>query len=568
MKRRTHRPGRVLDQFFARASKPTREQVDISREKVLLRLTGAASEENREDDNDESTESVQRVRWPFQLWAARVAVATVILAIAGLTVIFRNPAAPAGPPPIAEAVTGTIYRISDRESSPVPAGGAIATGAVIRSDGGNGAVIALDDGSRIEMRSRSEVALDRADDGVRIRLTTGSLIVNAAKQRTGHLYVQTRDVTVSVIGTVFLVESEETGSRVAVLQGEVHVQQGATVKKLLPGDQVTTAPSIKPAPVAEEISWSRNVEAHLALLQQALLLTSAISPQNRQPRQTFDEVSITARGPAGRVPNVLGPLGAGECGGRVQLDSKRFAITNTSLYNLIALAYGIDCRNARLGDLISAGPSWIKSDRFDIEATIPEGLPGYTPQQLNNREAPALQALIQTLLADRFRLVVHRETRETAVYNLVVVRDGGLKPSEDLPTADLRQQASKLGNEFVERGMLLAGGSLGMIIDESGLATIRGLGISIPATFTLLYTQIKDRPILDKTNLKGRFEFQLQFAAAERVPGLQPATRLPAVPDGPSLFDALQDQLGLKLDPVRIPMEVLMIDRAEKPPQN
>jgi uncharacterized protein (TIGR03435 family) len=158
------------------------------------------------------------------------------------------------------------------------------------------------------------------------------------------------------------------------------------------------------------------------------------------------------------------------------------------------------------------------------------------------------------------------------VYNLVVVRDGKLKLSENQSTIDppdeLRPRALKLGPEFVERGMLLAGGRLGMVIDESGTATIKANGVPIPATFTLLYTQIKDRMIVDKTNLKGLFDLQLQFAATQRVNGVTPAILRPAAPAGPSLFDALEEQLGLKLDSVRVPMEVIVIDRAEKPPEN
>ena len=567
MKRHTRNARMVLDRFFARAEKPTREQMELSREKILSRLTSVASEERAE-----WSEPVPEIRRPFRPFMAAAAVAGVVLALIGITTVIRNRAPRAGEhPAMAEAAAGTLYRVSGSELRVIEVGERIERGAVIRSDG-NGAIVGLADGSRIEMRSRSELALEQAEDGVRIRLTTGSVIVNAAQQRAGHLYVQTRDVTVSVVGTVFLVESVETGSRVAVIQGEVHVQQGATLKKLLPGEQVTTAPSLQPVRVAEEISWSPNLEAHLALLQQAVVIAAAIPAQNRQPRQTFDAVTIT---PNGRPADLLGlGWGAGpECSGRIQqLDSKRLVIVNMNVYTLITLAYGTNCRDSSLAELISGGPAWIKTDRFNIEASIPDGSPSYTYQQLNNHEAPVLQVMIQTMLADRFKLVVHRETREKVVYNLVVVRDGKLKPSENQstidPPGDLRPRALKLGPEFVERGMLLAGGRLGMVIDESGTATIKAYGIPIPATFTLLYTQIKDRLIVDKTNLKGLFDLQLQFAATQRVNGVTPATLLPTAPAGPSLFDALEEQLGLKLESVRVPMEVIVIDRAEKPAEN
>src|ERR1700686_3974955 len=118
------------------------------------------------------------------------------------------------------------------------------------------------------MRTQSELSLERADDGARIRLNKGSVIVTAAKQGAGHLYVQTKDVIVSIVGTVFMVNAEESGTRVAVIQGEVHVQQGATSRRLLPGQQVATNPIMEPVSLEEQVSWSRTASAYLALLQQ------------------------------------------------------------------------------------------------------------------------------------------------------------------------------------------------------------------------------------------------------------------------------------------------------------
>src|SRR5262249_36788148 len=167
------------------------------------------------------------------------------------------------------------------------AGQAIKAGDILRS-ADTGAVLAMPDGSRLEVRAQSELALERADDGVRVRLNKGDLIVKAAKQR-GHLYVQTRDVNVSVEGTVFLVNAEEKGSRVAVIEGIVQVQQGITAEKLLPGQQVTTNPSMPARPLPEEISWSRHVEEHLALLEQT---AQAAPPRQNNEADRFEEVSI------------------------------------------------------------------------------------------------------------------------------------------------------------------------------------------------------------------------------------------------------------------------------------
>src|SRR5216110_3243744 len=116
------------------------------------------------------------------------------------------------------------------------------------------------------MRTHSRLSLERADDRSRIRLSDGDVSVSAARLH-GHLYVQTKDLTVSVVGTVFLVKAEETGSRVAVIEGEVRIQQGTKEKKLFPGEQVSTSPQMEPRTVQQELSWSRSAPEHVALLE-------------------------------------------------------------------------------------------------------------------------------------------------------------------------------------------------------------------------------------------------------------------------------------------------------------
>ena len=107
-----------------------------------------------------------------------------------------------------------------------------------------------------------------------------------------------------------------------------------------------------------------------------------------------------------------------------QVNPGRFVATNVTLYRLITLAYGKHCRLSQEQELISGGPEWRQSVAFDIQATLPEGSPVYTQQQLNNGEAPKLQAMLQKMLADRFGLALHRETKEIPVYNLVLVKMG------------------------------------------------------------------------------------------------------------------------------------------------
>jgi uncharacterized protein (TIGR03435 family) len=423
-----------------------------------------------------------------------------------------------------------------------------------------GAVLALADGSRVEMRVHSELALERVDDGIRIRLSEGGVIVNAAKQGDGHLYVQTKDVTVSVVGTVFLVNAEETGSRVAVIQGEVQVQQGAAAKTLLPGEQVATNPSMKLPPVSEEISWSRHVEEHLALLQQQTAVVAAPTPPQNppEPRVAFEVASIRPSAPAPVQPGGRGG-GPGGCIARApEVNPGRLAITCFTLDRLIDLAYGMkNCPvSAREGprgapgqqpggptyarSCISGEPEWGKSDRFDLQATIPQGSHAYTRSELQSGDAPQLQRMIQTLLAERFKLVLHRETKEAPVYNLVVARPGRMKLSDDqTPPGDI---------PFGLRGNALP---RGVMLNCSGVA------IQISSLIGCFQTEL-DRPLIDKTDLTGLYDIPPRPTDPNATPGARGGGALPLA----------LEQLGLKVESARGSVEFLVIDHAEKPSEN
>ncbi len=196
-----------------------------------------------------------------------LAAAAVVLAVGLSVVLVRNAGTVGGPRAIVEAAGNpSLYQVGET----------IEAGNVIRSNSAVGLLLALEDGSRVEMHAQSELKLESAGDGIRVRLNEGSILVTAAKQGTGHLYVQTRDAMVSVVGTVFLVNAEQSGTTVAVLEGEVHVQQGAELKKLLSGEQAATNPAIQLKTVAEEISWSRSAAEYVALLQQP----AEIAPQS------------------------------------------------------------------------------------------------------------------------------------------------------------------------------------------------------------------------------------------------------------------------------------------------
>jgi len=173
---------------------------------------------------------------------------------------------PAGARGTVESVNGFLYRVSDSGSTPLVAGAELSDREEILTARGSSAMVRLADGSLVEMRERSGLSLSRKRSGMTIRLARGSVIVQAAKQRDGHLYVATNDCLVSVKGTVFAVDSGLKGSRVAVLQGVVQVDEANQKKLLHPGEQLSTSDAMAPAPIKDEIDWSRDVNQHLALL--------------------------------------------------------------------------------------------------------------------------------------------------------------------------------------------------------------------------------------------------------------------------------------------------------------
>lgn len=230
---------------------------------------------------------------------------------------------------------------------------------------------------------------------------------------------------------------------------------------------------------------------------------------------------------------------------------------------------GIDIRNIPLGillgvafgvssDRITGGPEWL-SDRYDVsakfDADVADALKKLNP--LDRRAAR--QRMLQALLTERFKLAMHRDTKELPVFLLVVAK-GGPKLPEGKPA-----DASPEG----------VGGTGTMAFGQGGLMTFRAMPLS---SLVLILSQQVGRTVLDKTGLTGRYDFTWQFGlsanpgagrggAAGAAPG---GTSPSASPDSEptSIFTVLQEELGLKLDSGKGPVEIIVVDHIERPSEN
>lgn len=256
MKHQTENSRQIVDRFLEKLGEPLPgEQVERATGRVLDRLLS-------EGPGARSSPSFTPVARSAPRWGAIAAGVLLVLA-AGLFALLR----PTAVTVVASSSRGELYLAGS--SGVLPISAPIEAGKVIRS-GSGGAAFTLLDQSEIEMGPRTELSVVRGKDGLRVLLTTGNVIVTAAKQRNGHLYVETRDCVVSVVGTVFTVNAEEGGSRISVIEGSVHVQRGDVSQTLLPGQQVATNPSLGPVPLEAEIEWSRSAPGLAALVQQSV----------------------------------------------------------------------------------------------------------------------------------------------------------------------------------------------------------------------------------------------------------------------------------------------------------
>jgi len=246
--------------------------------------------------------------------------------------------------------------------------------------------------------------------------------------------------------------------------------------------------------------------------------------------------------------------GDGRTGG--VLVGGRFSMTNETLWRLVGEAYATSEALARFQ--IVGGPDWINTDRFDVEAVAQSPLA---------REQARL--MLRALLSERFKLAAHTERRDLPVYALVAARtDGKLGPQLRRSTTDCAAPA--------DRPQPQAPNQPAPCVMGFGFGRLAANGLTISQLATVGLSRAVGRIVVDRTNLTGPFDWTLVWTPDNlppRAPGTpadQPllVNGIAIDPNGPPLFTALQEQLGLKLEPTRGPVEVLVIDRVEHPTEN
>jgi len=230
----------------------------------------------------------------------------------------------------------------------------------------------------------------------------------------------------------------------------------------------------------------------------------------------------------------------------------RFDTFNTPVKLLITFAYQIQDYQ------LAGGPGWINNDRFDIVAKFP----GDPPPIIPGSGPDHMMLAMRTLLADRFKLVVHKETRQLDTYALTLVKPGQPGPALKPATGDCSPAA------FAARrgGPPPPGTQVPVCGMQQGPGRVRFGGFPL-SLFASGISNRLGRATVDHTALTGNWEFELTFAAEVPPNGaLPPGVDPPAVdPNAPDLFTAVREQLGIKIDSTKSPIEVLVIDGVSQP---
>jgi uncharacterized protein (TIGR03435 family) len=264
----------------------------------------------------------------------------------------------------------------------------------------------------------------------------------------------------------------------------------------------------------------------LKVTARALISAAALFAQSPAPRPAFNEFEVATIKPS--------PL---DSPGRwIKMQSaNRFYAKNHTLKTLIQAAYNLTPR------AVSGGPSWVDSDRYEILAETSGNVRPDLDEQMS---------MLRKLLADRFNLKFHREEKEFSIYALTVVKNG-LKLKESTVDPDASPEGPP---------------PLVFVLSPESVR-LPGRSATMAETASVFQRAALDRPVVDRTGLSGRYDFDLEFTPDESMFG---GLGLKGTPEStkPDLFTAMQQQLGLKLEALRGPVDTIVIDHAERPSDN
>jgi uncharacterized protein (TIGR03435 family) len=282
-----------------------------------------------------------------------------------------------------------------------------------------------------------------------------------------------------------------------------------------------------------------------------LLLTPPFAnAQTADPKLTFEVASVKPAAPLDAGGRSGRPIPTG--GGAGISNPGLFDRRNATLSILIMQAYGLKAYQV-------TGPPWLTTERYDVRAKVPEG--ATEEQQL---------AMLRNLLAQRFGLAVHRETKEVPVYDLVIAK-GGQKFKEYVPPPPEEGDRppaprSKFATDPDGFPVPPATGGMVMIIGKGAMMTAMHENCTMETLIVRLGGSV-DHPVFDRTGLKETYDITLRWVL-DRAAFAMPAEGSPDTgpPVGPDIYMALQSQLGLKLEPAKGMVEVMVVDHAAKVP--
>jgi uncharacterized protein (TIGR03435 family) len=242
--------------------------------------------------------------------------------------------------------------------------------------------------------------------------------------------------------------------------------------------------------------------------------------------------------------------------------------SGTTLRRYIANAYGVPIPwgapvTEFAGSQVVGGPAWIDKDRYDIKGNAPDELRQAMEKMSEEDGKATIKTMQQSLLAERFHLKVHFETREMQLFEMVPAK-GGLKIKPAAPADDNADSSKPQHDE-------MSAGDMWMGITTNGAAILQGKAVPMEMLLNALRGESPDvagRPIVDMTGFEGKFDLKDFRFAGMPLPNAGGAGTSASDPDVPSLSQALEQQLGLKLVPAKGQVEVVVIDSIDRPTEN